>query len=82
MKTLISKKPSLVTPTSKSPGQLNNIIESLAIEEQTGSIKIKESELISPNERRRPSSPIGTKFALSMLGLTSKTKKTYIFVNE
>ncbi len=76
MKTLISKKPLMAVTSSKNTGQLNNILESLAIEDQN-STKKNEYELIS-SDRKKTSSPIGTKFALNMLGLTSK--KFYFYL--
>lgn len=72
MKTLINKKPSLALKSdqnkSKGPGSLNNILDSLAIEESSSN----PVQSISSQRRQhqQPASPIGTKFAMTMLGLS------------
>ena len=67
MKTLISKKPSLAlnkTEQKSKNSSLNNILDSLVIEEPSNSLS--QSSL-----RKTPVSPIGTKFAMTMLGISS-----------
>lgn len=74
MKTLINKKPSLALNKSdqnksKSSTSLNNILDSLAIEESPSN----PVQSIASSQRRQhqqPVSPIGTKFAMTMLGLS------------
>ena len=72
MKTLISKKPSTAAGSSKVDNKvknsnLNNILESLNIEEPPGKIQ---------------SNPIGTTFALTMLGLTSMYSFIFIKIRK
>ena len=85
MKTLIGKKPSLGLPNYSQScfkpenrlksSNMNNLIESLEEDEsnvyKSNQPKSPSNKPVSP-ARKTPLSPIGTKFALTMLGVSSK----------